>query len=305
MASPQIENGFTRIANELMEALYRTDLSGTRLRLMLYVMRESYGYRRTSATFTYGEIASAIGIKRQHAVRDMTWLVEHNYLGKNKAEGDQSSSEWSIQKDYMQWGATKIGTTDNLQDAPTEQEQEIIGSTRNGTSTSIGTATKNGSETSTKNGSPHTPYMEERNLKKESAPTAPKQKTLGLASTRNTDPDGNLDHPMVLMVRQTLGTKPTPNQRALIVDSITNAECWQDTLTYWQANNYRTDSIGNMITRYKEQLPKFEMVNGKPKLPKQFEGQQLLNPDGSLNKPLSDYLRSIEEPITHATFRRS
>lgn len=44
MANPQTEDGYTRLANELIEALIAFDLTGREFRLALLVMRKTYGY---------------------------------------------------------------------------------------------------------------------------------------------------------------------------------------------------------------------------------------------------------------------
>lgn len=169
MASPQLEDGYTRIANELMEALYRTKLSGQRLRILMYVMRESYGYRRLmTKDFTYGTACKELDMNRQHLVREMTWLNEHSYITKAKGDDQRASSDWSMQKDYTRWGSTEIGTTDNQMDQQSSmvavQEQRIISSTEIG-STEIGTSPQIGTKDATEIGTPHTPLKEERKLK--------------------------------------------------------------------------------------------------------------------------------------------
>ena len=44
MASPQKENGFTPISNEILEAVAGASLNGTQLRILLLLWRNSYGY---------------------------------------------------------------------------------------------------------------------------------------------------------------------------------------------------------------------------------------------------------------------
>jgi phage replication O-like protein O len=46
MASPQTANGYGRLANELAQAIYRFPFSGQELRVVLYVIRHSYGWQR-------------------------------------------------------------------------------------------------------------------------------------------------------------------------------------------------------------------------------------------------------------------
>ena len=44
-ASPQCENGYTRLANEIIEALMKSNLSAYQSRILWAVWRETYGSR--------------------------------------------------------------------------------------------------------------------------------------------------------------------------------------------------------------------------------------------------------------------
>ena len=45
-ASPQLEDGYTRIANELIEALMRTNLSAYQSRVLWAIWRKTYGFNK-------------------------------------------------------------------------------------------------------------------------------------------------------------------------------------------------------------------------------------------------------------------
>jgi len=67
MASPQLENGYTRVANEILEQLFNRRLNGMQLRIILLLWRETYGFSRKEREFSDTYIASRLGIKRQNA----------------------------------------------------------------------------------------------------------------------------------------------------------------------------------------------------------------------------------------------
>ncbi len=46
MASPQLSNGHTRIAHEIMEAIIRSSLSSAQIRTLLWILRLTYGFQR-------------------------------------------------------------------------------------------------------------------------------------------------------------------------------------------------------------------------------------------------------------------
>lgn len=49
MARPKVENGFTRIANELLEAIAQANVSKSELRVLVALVRQSYGWQRKDA----------------------------------------------------------------------------------------------------------------------------------------------------------------------------------------------------------------------------------------------------------------
>ncbi|WP_084288457.1 replication protein [Desulfovermiculus halophilus] len=64
MASPQCENGYTRLANELLEALARTRLAGQEYQAVLAIVRKTYGFGKKSDKISYGQLSKcAVAIK--------------------------------------------------------------------------------------------------------------------------------------------------------------------------------------------------------------------------------------------------
>lgn len=69
MANPQQENGHTRIANELLEAILIYPFNAGEYKVMLKILRNTYGWSRKKAKLSYGEISRATGMSRKHAYR--------------------------------------------------------------------------------------------------------------------------------------------------------------------------------------------------------------------------------------------
>jgi phage replication O-like protein O len=68
--TPQLENGYTRVANELMEAIMRFPLNKRELKIILYIIRNSYGYHRKhliNEANKHGKIAEATGTLRSNS----------------------------------------------------------------------------------------------------------------------------------------------------------------------------------------------------------------------------------------------
>ena len=101
MASPQLENGYTAIANELLEAIIAAPVSGGQVRLLLHVMRATYGWKRPTERISAAEFARATGLHPKVVAREVRDLAARGYLLTLAEEGRTTS--YRIQKDYHRW----------------------------------------------------------------------------------------------------------------------------------------------------------------------------------------------------------
>lgn len=127
MASPQLKNGYTRIANELLEALYRTDLTGGEWALIVCIARASYGWGQKEAPISIREAARRLGKHYSHTKRTARALMARGILARNGAA-------ILIAKDYETWGPRTVpGTVDGPGDHGSAQggtTDEPIGGTK-------------------------------------------------------------------------------------------------------------------------------------------------------------------------------
>jgi len=161
MASPQAEAGYTRIANELIEAFSRQQLSGHEWRVLMALLRETYGWSRKTATIGIGKWVAITGLQAKRVWPAITSLAARNIITVTRGS---YRNIYQVQKDYEQWTAPtnivqKSGLSTN-QDSPEKR-------------------TKNSPENRTKH-SPEigTTSKKERNKEKREAqaPRAPKEK---------------------------------------------------------------------------------------------------------------------------------
>lgn len=96
MASPQIEDGYTKIANELLEAILTVNLSNYAFRVFMAILRKTYGFNKKTDWISLTQISVLTGIRTTHICRAVHELVNKNMLIKNgKVKG--------INKNYKQW----------------------------------------------------------------------------------------------------------------------------------------------------------------------------------------------------------
>lgn len=103
MASPQKENGYTSIANELLEQLYRRRFSASQLKILLLVIRFTYGFNRKTATLSNTFIAAGTGMHEITVSKEVGTLLRDNVLKLYKKPSFHSSRIIGINKDYESW----------------------------------------------------------------------------------------------------------------------------------------------------------------------------------------------------------
>lgn len=103
MANPQKENGYTTIANELVEVLSKSNFSGTQLRIILFVMRYTYGFNRKTAKLSNKFISEGTGIHHISVSREVKNLVEQNVLIEAEKPTFNSARVLGVNKNYDSW----------------------------------------------------------------------------------------------------------------------------------------------------------------------------------------------------------
>ncbi|MHA1703379.1 MAG: replication protein [Promethearchaeota archaeon] len=96
MASPQIEDGYCKISNELLDAICTMNLSAYESKLFWFIVRRTYGFNKKNDRISYNQFQQSTGIRQQHIKRTLNKLLAKNII-------NQNSFKYSIQKDYDKW----------------------------------------------------------------------------------------------------------------------------------------------------------------------------------------------------------
>lgn len=102
MASPQIENGYIRIANELLAALCKLDISGPEFMVALTVISRTYGWNKKEDSISISQFQKLTQMTRPRIVRAIKNLVRYSVLGSTTGVLGKTSTYWII-KDYGKW----------------------------------------------------------------------------------------------------------------------------------------------------------------------------------------------------------
>lgn len=108
MASPQTQNGYAKLANELVEALYRFDFSGCELRVLVWVIRQSYGWRRKD---TFKTSVRAIAVDTRLPPATVGWALKGLSTRGVLLRMEQSGG-LRLNKNYDEWlprGSSSLG----------------------------------------------------------------------------------------------------------------------------------------------------------------------------------------------------
>lgn len=104
MASPQLEDGYIRIANELQEAIARYEFTGRERSVMDVVIRQTYGFNRKSAPLTSSDITRFTGISRPTAGRILKSLIDVHVLTRAVVvNGTGVVYSYCFNKRYLEW----------------------------------------------------------------------------------------------------------------------------------------------------------------------------------------------------------
>lgn len=103
MANPQLENGYTRIANEILEVIYGTNFNATQLKIILCVIRYTYGFGRKSHSLSVSFINKATGISKRYISSELSKLIKNKVLIGVEEYTVTKSRKLQLNKNYKEW----------------------------------------------------------------------------------------------------------------------------------------------------------------------------------------------------------
>lgn len=133
MANPQVENGYTRIANELLEALCRINLSPYEDRVLMAIMRKTFGFGKSGDAISIRQLSELTHLDFRHTHRALKSLVSRQIISSKGAPGQTSII--GIQQNYDLWiTSTDASRGDTLKGDTCREEGSV-------TNTGIGSVT--------------------------------------------------------------------------------------------------------------------------------------------------------------------
>src|SRR3990167_928260 len=96
MKTPQLEDCFTRVANEILENLSRINLSSYQSRIVYAIFRKTYGYHKKDDYISISQLVEITGIHKAHVSRTKKELLTRRIV-------TSSGNKIGFQKDVRLW----------------------------------------------------------------------------------------------------------------------------------------------------------------------------------------------------------
>ena len=104
MANPQLEDGHTRIANELLEQLMKRHLSPNQWRVLLCIIRKTYGFQKKVDYIANFQIVEATGLCKAMVSRCVKELHQAGLI-------TRQGKYIGFQKNWGEWQKLSISST--------------------------------------------------------------------------------------------------------------------------------------------------------------------------------------------------
>lgn len=108
MADVQVEHGHTRIAHPIVEALALAPFNAAQLKVLMVVIRETYGWQRKDAPISLGAFTAATGSHKSTVQRALESLVSEGVVVVVAPATFTAPASYRLEKDPRRWGRFSV-----------------------------------------------------------------------------------------------------------------------------------------------------------------------------------------------------
>ena len=123
-----MKNGFTQLANDLLDAISSAPLTGRELQILMAVVRLTYGWKESHRRIAYRELSSATGIHEKNVGKVVRGLIDKcilelfdGALGINK-----TISDWDLSARKSATDKRFLGTNKESYKTPFENNEGVL-----------------------------------------------------------------------------------------------------------------------------------------------------------------------------------
>ena len=102
MASPQITDGYTKIANEIMDALCRIRIPGEEMQVLNAILRKTYGWQKCEDAIALSQFVEMTGMNKPHIIQSIKGLLLKKVITVTE-NGNSFAKVYKFNKDYDKW----------------------------------------------------------------------------------------------------------------------------------------------------------------------------------------------------------
>lgn len=109
----QVENGYTKIADELLEALmgeYGHDFTSAEFKIMLLVIRYTYGFGRKFHKLSVSYVSKKTGLSNRYVKRTLNEMIRKKLLIVYSENTNTEARVLGLNKNYWEWQVPKRNT---------------------------------------------------------------------------------------------------------------------------------------------------------------------------------------------------
>jgi phage replication O-like protein O len=104
MANPQLEDGYTPIANEILDALARIRVPGCARQVLDVIIRKTYGWGKKADRISLSQLSEATRLSRVYVVKARHTLEQMNLIKLGVTQkGNGTETTYWFNKDYETW----------------------------------------------------------------------------------------------------------------------------------------------------------------------------------------------------------
>lgn len=104
MAKPQKENGYTMIANEILEALISSGLTGSEYAVVLFIIRKTYGFNKTDDAISATQFEKHLPYSLRGIKKVLKKLILVNLVTLvNQGSPHGNCNVYRFNKNYEEW----------------------------------------------------------------------------------------------------------------------------------------------------------------------------------------------------------
>ena len=101
MASPQLDEGYTRLANSIIEAIMLRDFTKRQRKILDMIFRLSYGCNKKVAIIPHQRDFELVGVYESDVQEQLAWLETSKIIIRN-------GPEYAFNKDFDQWQISRV-----------------------------------------------------------------------------------------------------------------------------------------------------------------------------------------------------